>query len=67
MKAYTNGSISCNVLESTTNFDTYEDPIWAMNYDFKTFLNSSKPFVLFVSDTSLLASLGDGKMKLIDS
>ena len=26
---------------------------WAVNYDLKTFLKSSKPFVLFISDMSL--------------
>ena len=35
------------------NFDTYEYPIWAINHNLRTFLKSSKPFVLFISDTSL--------------
>ena len=39
--------------DAEQNFDTYEDPTWAINYNLKTFLKSSKPFVLFISDMSL--------------
>ena len=39
--------------DAEQNFDTYEDPIWAINHNLRTFLKSSKPFVLFISDTSL--------------
>ena len=39
--------------DAEQNFDTYEDPIWAINYNLKKFLKISKPFVLFISDMSL--------------
>ena len=41
--------------DAEQNFDTYGDPIWSINYNLKTFLKSSKPFVLFVSDKSLFS------------
>ena len=40
--------------DTEQNFDTYEYPIWAINHNLRTFLKSSKPFVLFISDMSLL-------------
>ena len=39
--------------DAEQSFDTYEDPIWAINYNLKIFSKSSKPFVLFISDMSL--------------
>ena len=41
------------------NFGTFEDPIWAINHNWKTFLKSTKPIVLFVSNRTLEA-LGSG-------
>ena len=35
------------------NFSTHEDPRWALNYNWKTFLKSTKPIVLLVSDRTL--------------
>ena len=43
--------------DAEQNFDTNENPIWALNHSLKTFLKSSKPFVLFISDMSLNGSL----------
>ena len=43
--------------DAEQNFDTYEDPIWAINHNLKTFFESSKPVVLFVSNTSLIGHL----------
>ena len=39
--------------DAKQNFGTSEDPIWAVNYIQKTFLKSTKPIVLFVSDRTL--------------
>ena len=40
--------------DAELNFDTYEDPMWVINYNLKKFLKRSKPFVLFISDMSLV-------------
>ena len=40
--------------DAEQNFDTYECPIWAINHNLSTFSKSSKQFVLFISDMSLL-------------
>ena len=45
--------------DAEQNFDTYEDPIWAINHNLRTFLKSSKPFVLFISDMSLVGHIMD--------
>ena len=39
--------------DAEQSFDTYEDSVWAINYNLKIFLKNSKRFVLFISDMSL--------------
>ena len=46
-------------------WDTYEDHMWAINYNLKTFLKSSNPFVLFISDMSLVQILVHSHFELV--
>ena len=40
------------------NFDTYEDPIWALNSNSDTFLRCQREVVTFISNQSLYCNAG---------